>query len=199
MGTFLFDECDFLELTGPVLKESGTFLCGNQDLDDFFNNDALLYTAQLLGKTYCFRASGNRKIVCAFTVSNDSIRVDDLPNSRGRKIKDTTPREKSMRRYPGVLLGRLGVSSEYQNLGIGSDVMDFIKSWFVIENKTGCRFIIVDAYNDMKTLAFYERNGFRYLFSSESQEYAYIFKVQKSEKMTLRTRLMYFDLISIFQ
>ncbi len=49
--------------------------------------------------------------------------------------------------------------------------MDFIKSWFIDKtNKAGCRFLVVDAYNDVLPLKYYERNGFAKLFSTEEQE-----------------------------
>lgn len=36
--------------------------------------------------------------------------------------------------------------------------MSFIKDWFRHEdNKTGCRFIVVDAYNEDKVLRYYEK------------------------------------------
>ncbi|MBQ0130051.1 MAG: GNAT family N-acetyltransferase [bacterium] len=198
MGNFLFDDCVFSELTEEIIQSSDAFSCKNNDLDEFFNVDSFHYSRQLLGKTYCFRLAANvRKIVCAFTISNDSIRVDDLPNSRGKKIKSVVPREKSMRRFPGVLIGRLGVSQEFQGKGIGTELMDFIKSWFVVSNKTGCRFLIVDAYNDKNTLNYYESNGFKYLFSTENQEYLSIFREEETQGESLKTRLMYFDLIEL--
>ena len=198
MGNFLFDDCVFSELTEEIIQSSDAFSCKNNDLDEFFNVDSFHYSRQLLGKTYCFRLAANvRKIVCAFTISNDSIRVDDLPNSRGKKIKSVVPREKSMRRFPGVLIGRLGVSQEFQGKGIGTELMDFIKSWFVVSNKTGCRFLIVDAYNDRNTLNYYESNGFKYLFSTENQEYLSIFREEETQGESLKTRLMYFDLIEL--
>ena len=55
------------------------------------------------------------------------------------------------RSYPAVLIGRLGVNCEFQNtpIHIGRQLMSFIKDWFRHEdNKTGCRFIVVDAYNE---------------------------------------------------
>ena len=40
---------------------------------------------------------------------------------------------------PAVLIGRLGISTKFQHLHIGTEVIDFIKSWFVEPyNKTGC-------------------------------------------------------------
>lgn len=38
-------------------------------------------------------------------------------------------------------------------------VIEYIASWFVHpDNKTGCRFIVVDAYNKENVLHFYEKN-----------------------------------------
>ena len=65
-----------------------------------------------------------------------------------------------MRRYPGVLIGRLGINVEFAHRSIGSELMEFIKSWFIdAGNKTGCRFLIVDAYNEEIPLGYYQKNG----------------------------------------
>ena len=71
--------------------------------------------------------------------------------------------------------------------------MDFIKAWFIDpHNKTGCRFIIVDAYNETAPLSYYEKNDFTYMFSTETQEAKC---TGKNSTEPLKTRLMYFDLI----
>ncbi len=71
--------------------------------------------------------------------------------------------------------------------------MDFIKSWFVDgTNKTGCRFIVVDAYNTLNTLRYYSKNGFFELFSTEQQEKEFF---ELTDQVKLQTRLLYFDLI----
>ncbi len=44
-----------------------------------------------------------------FTVSNDSLKADDLPNSRKKKANKDIPRNKQRKSYPAVLIGRLGV------------------------------------------------------------------------------------------
>ena len=73
--------------------------------------------------------------------------------------------------------------------------MNFIKSWFVdSSNKTGCRYLIVDAYNSDIPLAFYKKNGFDYIFSTEEQEKDYR-KIISNE--SLKTCLKRFDLILI--
>ncbi len=192
---FLTNKCSFSVLTEQTISDCLPFFCANDDLDEFFRIDAPLYSKQLLGKSYCFRLDDNPKeIVCAFTVSNDSIRVDTLPNSREKKVRRQIPYVKQMRRYPAVLIGRLGVNTKFASKGIGTELMNFIKDWFVDEtNKTGCRFIVVDAYNDEKVLKYYKRNGFEYLFSSEEQEAELTLHPQGER---LNTRLMYFDLIN---
>ena len=195
---FLIEQCQFYELTEDMLAVCQPFSCGNDDLDDFFRNDATRYAHFLMGKTYCFRLSSDpMKIVCAFTVSNDSIRIYDLPRSRRDYMKSLTHHEKPLRRYPGVLIGRLGVNSEFAGQGIGSETLDFIKGWFFSSsNKTGCRFVIVDAVNEPAVIAFYQKNGFQPLFSTEEQECAYT--IGKKETQTkLDTRLMYFDLLKM--
>ena len=53
--------------------------------------------------------------------------------------------------------------------------------------------MIVDAYNEPATMAFYEQNGFKTVFSTEQQEKEY--RHVKSET-PLSTRLMYYDLMN---
>lgn len=195
---FLLEQCKFYELTEDILANCQPFLCGNDDLDDFFRNDATRYAHFLMGKTYCFRLNSDpSKIVCALTVSNDSIRIYDLPRSRRDYMKSLTHHEKPLRRYPGVLIGRLGVSCEFAGKGIGSEALDFIKGWFFSStNKTGCRFVIVDAVNEPQVIAFYQKNGFQPLFSTEEQEASYTVG-KKDIPIKLDTRLMYFDLLKM--
>lgn len=135
------------------------------------------------------------KIVCAFTVSNDSIRIYDLPRSRKDYMKSLTHHEKPLRRYPGILIGRLGVNKDFCGKGIGSEVIDFIKGWFMShDNKSGCRFVIVDAINAPEVISFYQKNGFQPLFTSEEQEFLYT-GGKKGQQIKMATRLMYFDLL----
>lgn len=190
--SFLEDKCSLF----PLLKQEEIegFTCGDRDLDDFFTNDCFAYSKELLGKTYCFRMDTNpRVVVCAFTLANAGIRVSDLPNARKKKIETDIPHIKALKDYPAVLVARLGVSKDYRLLNIGSDALSYIKLWFLEPyNKTGCRFMIVDAYNNAETISFYEKNGFKTVFSSEQQEKDYRHLVPE---VSLNTRLMYYDLM----
>lgn len=77
---FLLEKCKLVKLDDKILEICHPFTCGDADLDDFFQNDAMRYKKELLGKTYCFILDQDPKtIVCMFTLSNDSIRVDVIP------------------------------------------------------------------------------------------------------------------------
>lgn len=95
-----------------------------------------------------------------------------------------------------MLLGRLGVNKKCQGTEyfVGQQVINYVKSWFIEEdNKTGCRFLVVDAYNDPKVLNFYIRNGFKYLYADEKEERTEL-HIPDSEE-SIYTRLMFLDLI----
>ena len=156
-----------------------------------------------MGKSYCFRLIENPKIIVAFfTVSNDSIRIFDLGSSKKNRMwKEISNREKRLSRYPGILIGRLAISKDYANQGFGSDVVRFVKEWFVDnDNKSGCRLAIVDAKNSKNVISFYEKNGFKCLFNTEADEYKYMHMHEKETETevaeNLKTRLMYCDLLS---
>jgi len=193
---FLESNCSFEVLDELLINSTNHFECSNIDLNDFFQNDCVAFANELMGKSYCFTLdSDSKNIVCSFTISNDSIKTNILPNARKKKLLKNISSEKRFKSYPAVLIGRLGVSKEFTSLGIGTELLNFIKSWFIQKNnKTGCRFIIVDSYNTDEALNFYQKNGFNFLFSSEEQEkIATDFCTEKQ----IRTRLMYFDLISL--
>jgi len=196
---FLLNKCTLKIYDREVINSCQPFDCGNSDLNDFFCNDALNYYAELLGKTYCFTLDENPEIIiCAFTISNDSIKTFNLPNARKKKVNKDIPRQKQMKSYPAVLIGRLGVHKNYRLVNdetdrTGKQLMNFIKSWFIDgANKTGCRFIVVDSYNEIKPLKYYSNNEFIPLFSNEEQEKEYT-GIDSDAK--LETRLFYFDLI----
>ena len=89
----------------------------------------------------------------------------------------------------------MGVDENFQSKHLGSEILTFLKYWFVEpNNKTGCRFLLVDAYNSERTIEFYQRNGFKLLFGTEQQEIEYR---RLKDITSLPTRIMYFDLIGL--
>jgi hypothetical protein len=113
--SFLLDKCTLKVFDKDILSTCERFSCGHGDLDDFFYADVVDYQNTLLGKSYCFTLNENPSlIVCAFTVSNDSIKTTHLPGSTKKKVTKKIPRAKHMKSYPAVLIGRLGVNKDYR-------------------------------------------------------------------------------------
>ncbi len=172
-----------------------SFSCGDADLDDFFAKDAFHYDVELLGRTYAWvNAKDTTEILGLVTLANDSIKTGRLPSSVRNRLQRGITNQKRGRSYPAVLIGRLGVSSECRGKGmsVGSQILDYLKDWFrSSDNKTGCRFIVVDAYNNPQTLHFYEKNGFKPLYKTEQDERDF-FNLDSDEQ--LDTRFFYFDL-----
>lgn len=187
----LKDDCQMFHLESLSTPISN-FDCSNPDLNDFFINDAIDYVNALMGKSYCFTLKSDlSQVVCAFTISNDSLNLREH-SSRKNNVNRNIPNAKRMKTYPAVKIGRLGVSKDFQKMGVGSQLMNFIKAWFIHpENKTGCRFVIVDAYNEEGSLAYYHKNGFKYLYQSEAKE-GEQYGLREGDE--LNTRIMHFDL-----
>jgi GNAT superfamily N-acetyltransferase len=138
------------------------FDCGDHDLTEFFLENAIPHKKELIGVTYFFYDGLHKSAVSFFTVSNDAVRTDSF--------KESLPEGKKYNFYPAVKIGRFGVTKEYQRQSVGRQMMNFIKSFFVLENKTGCRFLTVDAYNKQEILEFYVKNGFTFLTEKDKHK-----------------------------
>lgn len=174
-----FENYDIAKLDEDI--EISDFDCGDDDLNDFIKNEVMMYKNQMIAMPYAVFEKDSDKVLAYFTLSNDKIAISDFPsNAQFNKFKKNNfPREKYLRSYPSVKIGRLAISKALQGKGIGTHLLNFIKIYFTVDNKTGCRFVTLDAYNGATD--FYERNGFKFL-------------QQKDENLT---QLMYFDLMTV--
>lgn len=203
----LLEDCTLHVLTGDIIRACLPFSCGgDDDMDEFFRVDALQYSKYRIGNSYCFRLISNpEQIVCCFTLSSDSIRIYDLPSSRKQTMWKITKREKMLSRYPGVLIGRFAVDAKFNRHGIGSQLLKFIHEWMLEDNeKMASRFLFVDTKNKPEVIDFYQKNGFKTLFTTELQEDLYteppLTEGEKTARTKtpriLKTRLMYKDMLS---
>lgn len=181
--------------TKEVVDYCDPFHCDDSDLDEFFSKDAIFYNIELLGKTYAWiDATDPTQILGLITLANDSVKAQNITTSARNRLQRSVTNAKRGINFPAVLIGRLGVASNYQGKGmnIGSQIIDYVKDWFrSTDNKTGCRFIVVDAYNNEKTLRFYERNGFKTLYKTEREERDFL---HLKADDPLETRFMFYDL-----
>ncbi len=194
----LLAQCNLVLASENKLAECDLFSCGESDLDEFFSKDCLVNQQKLLGKTYlfCLKSQPNI-IVSAFSLSNDSIRLTNRITDEYKEqfLEDTDLHDKTLKRFPAVLIGRLGTNKDYAGKGYGTAIMDFIKVLFRTNNRTGCRFLIVDALNRPETLHYYEKNDFHFLIADERLEAKYM--GIGMGHLPLNTRLMYFDLLKL--
>lgn len=155
-----FEQFDIQKFESDIPTDE--FDCGDEDLNDFIKNEVQFYKKQLIAMPYVVVEKGKTdKVLAYFTLSNDKIAVTDFAsNNQFNKFKKKNfNKEKYLRSYPSVKIGRLGISKELHGVGIGTNIIDFIKLYFLEDNKTGCRFITVDAYN--AAVPFYEKKRIR--------------------------------------
>ena len=199
--SFLDSKCEFWRMTEALVADCQQYSCEkDKQIDKFFHEEFSDYEYQLLGKSYCFVTSDENKIVAAFTVANSSVKVDDMPKSKRNKLNRKIPFSKQRSQYPAVLLAQLAVFDGFEGLNIGKEILDFVKSWFIDPlNKTGCRYLIVDAVNSPKVLQFYLNNGFDFIFASDEEEMEYVSRNVKVDvgEVFRETRLMIFDLMAL--
>lgn len=156
-----------------------SFDCGDADLNDFALNDAQPYRKEKLAVTYTLLDKEDIHCVAAFfCLLNDRISMADFDTkTEYNRFRKRFVNAKRIKSYPAAKIGRFAVSKSMKGKNIGSFLLDFIKSFFVVDNKTGCRFLTVDAYAD--AVPFYLKNGFVPLNEDDKDD---------------DTRLLYFDL-----
>jgi hypothetical protein len=157
-----------------------SFNCGDNDLNDFLLNAAKSYARKLLAVTYILE--NDQEIIAFFSLLNDKITIADVDSGSQWKKLFKRVTGKNFSSHPAIKIGRLGVSNNFKGLGIGRTTLDYIKELFITNNRTGCRYITVDAYG--ASLEFYEKNGFKYLSTKDEGH---------------DTRLMYFDLMTLVE
>jgi hypothetical protein len=151
-----------------------SFDCGDKDLNEYFHQDVVWHREQLLTQTYCLFENNTPDLVLALVdFCNDKIDVKYKQEqlSLDSKIPYST--------LPAVKITRIGVTKKLRGLNIGTHTINLTKQLFTTENRTGCRFITVDAYNKPEVIRFYEKNDFSVLTEKDKNK---------------ETRAMFFDL-----
>ncbi len=169
---------DFSKLTFRQIEpdtEIKSFKCGDSDLNDFLYEDAKAYLNKMMAVTYVLEDS--ERTIAYYSLLNDKIVFDPDEKPHWNRLNRAIPNRKRRRDYPAVKIGRLAVSEEYKGMNIGRMILLQIKIMFARMNRSGCRFLTVDAYQD--AVPFYEKCGFHTLSSKDVDD---------------PTRAMYFDL-----
>lgn len=133
----------------------------DRDLDNFIRQDAQRHYADKIAVTYALTREDHPEAALGFaTLQNDAVVID-----RDSPLPEVA--EYHYPAFPAVKIGRLGVSLDMQKVGLGTIFLQLVKRLMCVANRTGCRFITVDARRDKKngidTTSFYEKNGFALL------------------------------------
>ena len=137
------------------------FDCGDQDLNEFLIQDALVSFSELLTVTYIFE--DNESTLAYFSLLNDKVTYEEskLTNRKWKRFQSIFPDGKSYKSYPALKIGRLAVNEAAKGQKIGTKLLEFIKGLFLETPNSGCRYITVDAYR--ASVDFYCKNGFEFL------------------------------------
>lgn len=204
---YLLDNCKLEKLSNEIINQCQPYSCKKDiGIDYFFHTNRPDnyedYEAEMMGYTYCFFSTGqdgSGQMVCAFSLSNASLRTDILPHNTRNKYNKSIPNNKRRAQYPAILIGKLCVFDGYGKhllgFSVGDEMMDLIKTIAINpDNHSAARFLVVDAINDPNVISYYLRNGFHFLFSSEEEELSSL-QESKMGFGSCKTRLMIFDLI----
>lgn len=156
-----------------------TFDCGDSDLNDFLQNDAILFFEKRIASTYVLEDNG--QIIAYFSLLNDKVSKLDATGSSWKRLKKLFPHSKHFSSYPAIKIGRLAVDKKYEGKGVGRKLMNRIKEDLRETSKASAfRFLTVDAY--LSAVPFYEKNGFKMLLNNDENKH---------------TRAMYFDMLEL--
>lgn len=164
------------------------FDCGDSDLNGFLLEEdpsvsnARHHTNELLAVTYIIEDETTDQTIAYFSLLNDKIEREITDNAVWNRLSREIPNIKRRKSQPAVKIGRLAVSSAYQGKGWGEKIISFLKQWFTEKNKTGCRYITVDAL--ASKVGFYKKYGFNILVTPNEGD---------------ETVLMYYDLKKFIQ
>ena len=98
--------CDLEIATAKRLALCEPFICENEDLNDFFANDAVVFSKHLLGKTYLLRLKENPKIIVD-AYNNEATIHYYLKNDFRFLVED----ERLEAKYMGIGVGRLPLNT----------------------------------------------------------------------------------------
>ncbi|CCK81235.1 MULTISPECIES: hypothetical protein [Desulfobacula] len=149
-------------------------------MNEYFKEDAVAHREELLTETYQLTDTSSELPFPIGLVSlcNDAVRKEKI---KGQDFYKDLADKKRYPAYPAVKIARLGIHIDFQNVNMGRHMINLIKRMFLDDNRTGCRLLTVDAYNNEneKVVNFYKKNDFQFFNNKDA---------------TRQTRAMFFDL-----
>jgi GNAT superfamily N-acetyltransferase len=125
-------------------------------LQEFIQKEALVYQSERIGVTYL--TLHGKDVVAFITVSMNCLSVNEL--DKPEKVAEI-----STRRYPALLLGRLGVDKRFRDQKVGT----YLCLWVIglarrISQVVGCRYVALHTLPEKAP--FYTREPLNFVESS---------------------------------
>ncbi len=137
------------------------FKTDNAELEKFLVEDALSNQELAISNTYLWFYRPNNALVGYITILTDAVGVHGT--ELGGHFRDKGIRYKTL---PALKIGRICVSKEYLDRGIGTYMVKFaMVKLLAIEQEAGCRFIFADVKRE--AIHFYKKLGFVVLKARE--------------------------------
>lgn len=165
-------EINFKEILVEALQKHHNlerFDCGDDDISEFLKKDALNWQRQKNTRVHLF--IHNEEIIGFFSLSCDSIKLKESEKSKHPKM------ENSLKEFPAMKIGRLGVDKKWQRCGLGTKILMWAIGYIShhSDNSIACRFVTIDAYPHM--VEWYKKRSF-----VENQQYG----SKKRETVSMR-------------
>ena len=148
-------EINFSKVKVEVLSrvnDLSTFDCGDKDINDFLQNDAIIYQEKKIATTIIFIL--NEKIIGFFSTAADSIRLK-LEEKEVHKIEG-----KPFQEFPAIKIARIGRDVRFKNQPVGTKILKWAIGYVIrCSEMTAVRLITVDSYPNR--VQWYEKIGFK--------------------------------------
>jgi GNAT superfamily N-acetyltransferase len=140
----------------PALHDRGTFTCGNTRADAFLKTTAAQAARYLKSATFVLlRTDAEQTIVGFYTLAQHGYRDGELDDETARVLK-----VQGLEQIPMILLGQLGVASDFQGRGFGGFLLkDALTRSVSIAQEIGAVAVVTDPHDD-PARDFYAKYGF---------------------------------------
>lgn len=128
------------------------FDCGDNDINDFIKNDALIYQDKKIATTTIFTYGDN--IIGFFSAAADSLRLVP-PEKAEHKVT-----EKPIKEFPAIKIARLGRDNKFRGEKVGTNILKWAIGYILAcSQMMAVRFVTVDSYPNR--VKWYESVGFK--------------------------------------
>lgn len=143
-----------IELFDSKRHNPNQFDCGVIELNNYLKERATQDRRKYVAVVYVIREDSSRNILGYYTLSSYTVEHSHL-------APDITKKLPKYNVLPGVLIGRLAVTKEYQKQKLGRHLLlDALSRSLQLSQQLGLFAVIVDA-KDEQAQKFYEKYGFR--------------------------------------